>query len=547
MLDFEHFSGSISRMSSVRHYSGSSFRPTRKKKSYWKPILSLCFLGGCWYAYVECWDNIENWFKPQIVEVHSQVQAMNKLQSMFDAMNGSNEELLNMAKTMDKQVEWMNSAEGKTAFAWLLTMEMDRRGLNKEAEPVLISLLEKKLKRDDKESQTEKILSLKVALNWADVLAARDHDEQAEKLYTIVLNNAPEEEVSTRMACYAALTQYAYDKAQFERFASLAKEANSAVTRSLLQQPEDVQKLVKILLLQDTLPEQVTGVPTGTGSAISEELLKRFKLETSPDMGRIILKGINPILNSRKKFTPQETQELIERLDAATVCFRGSAEAMDCIPETMIAIARLQMQLGNLKDAAQILSRAEGIAMTLGVDAPRILSGMSINQDIAQMRAELERFRQAESLVKKAYEDINLAAAFLKAKDLNQAEKYSNQAMTVALENTSFVQVLQPLILNIQAEISAAREQWAVSEAQYGQLINKWDALSDQEKATLQNNLNTIQNAELYKKIHRAWAEVCKKQNRTTEARRVLTKIGEAPPEEPVKPSRRNRRSNSNR
>ncbi len=534
-------------MSSVRHYSGSSFRPTRKKKSYWKPILSLCILGGCWYAYVECWDNIENWFKPQIVEVHSQVQAMNKLQGMFDAMNGSNEELLNMAKTMDKQVEWMNSAEGKTAFAWLLTMEMDRRGLNKEAEPVLISLLEKKLKRGDKESQSEKILSLKVALNWADVLAARNHDEQAEKLYTIVLNNAPEEEVSTRMSCYAALTQYAYDKAQFERFASLAKEANSAVTRSLLQQPEDVQKLVKILLLQDTLPEQVIGVPTGTGSAISEELLKRFKLETSPDMGRIILKGINPILNSRKKFTPQETQELIERLDAATVCFRGSAESMDCIPETMIAIARLKMQLGNLKEAAHILSRAEGIAMTLGVDAPRILSGMSINQDIVQMRAELERFRQAESLVKKAYEDINLAAAFLKAKDLNQAEKYSNQAMTVALENTSFVQVLQPLILNIQAEISAAREQWAVAEAQYGQLIDKWDSLSEQEKATLQNNLNTIQNAELYKKIHRAWAEVCKKQNRTTEARRVLTKIGEAPPEEPIKPSRRNRRSNSNR
>ena len=39
--------------------------------------------------------------------------------------------------------------------------------------------------------------------------------------------------------------------------------------------------------------------------------------------------------------------------------------------------------------------------------------------------------------------------------------------MKVARENTTFVQALQPVILNLQAEISAGREQWSLSEAQY--------------------------------------------------------------------------------
>ena len=120
--------------------------------------------------------------------------------------------------------------------------------------------------------------------------------------------------------------------------------------------------------------------------------------------------------------------------------------------------------------------------------------------------------------------------------------KYLDQAMKVARENTTFVQALQPVILNLQAEISAGREQWPLSEAQYGKLVEEWDALSPEDKAKLQNNLASIQSGDLYNKIHRSWADVCLKQNRTTEARRVLAKIGEAPAEEPEKPASRRRR-----
>ena len=115
--------------------------------------------------------------------------------------------------------------------------------------------------------------------------------------------------------------------------------------------------------------------------------------------------------------------------------------------------------------------------MTLGVDAPRILSGSSLSQDIASMLSQLEKYSQAEALVKRAYEDVNVAAAFLKARDYDQSVKYLEQAMKVARENTTFVQALQPVILNLQAEISAGREKWALSESQYGKLIAEWLSL----------------------------------------------------------------------
>ncbi|MFR4436775.1 MAG: hypothetical protein ACLT8C_03565 [Akkermansia muciniphila] len=52
------------------------------------------------------------------------------------------------------------------------------------------------------------------------------------------------------------LIHYAYDQARFERFSALCKQAVSPVMRSMLNKPEDVKSMVKILLLQDTLPRQ---------------------------------------------------------------------------------------------------------------------------------------------------------------------------------------------------------------------------------------------------------------------------------------------------
>ncbi len=419
---------------------------------------------------------------------------------------------------------------------------MDRRGMLKESEPMLAALLEKKLADSASMPAEDRNRLLGVSLNWAREFAGRKHDATAEKLYEVILKNTPEEQVSIRLACLEPLAHYAYDQARFERFSALCKQAASPVMRSMLKKPEDVKSMVKILLLQDTLPDKTTGQPGGTGSAIARELLTKFRLTASPDMGRIILNELNMPLNARRKYSQAELKAMADQLEAALICFRAAETEMDCTPETMLALARVRMQMGDLKEASRLLSRAEGTAMTLGVDAPRILSGSSLSQDIEALRSQLEKYGQAEALVKRAYEDVNIAAAFLKARDYDQAMKYLDQAMKVARENTTFVQALQPVILNLQAEISAGREQWPLSEAQYGKLVEEWDALSPEDKAKLQNNLASIQSGDLYNKIHRSWADVCLKQNRTTEARRVLAKIGEAPAEEPEKPASRRRR-----
>lgn len=529
-------------MSSERHFSNKPYRPSRKKKSYWKPVLFLVVLGGLWFGYIQYWPTIEGWFKPTIHEVHSQTQAMGHLQGMLASWNGSDAELAQLAASVDKQVEWMNSPEARDSFTWLLAVEMDRRGMLKESEPMLASLLEKKLADSASMTAEDRGRLLGVSLNWAREFAARKHDATAEKLYEVILKNTPEDQVSIRLACLEPLAHYAYDQAKFERFSSLCQQAVSPVMRSRLKNPEDVKSMVKILLLQDTLPDKATGQPGTTGSAIARELLTKFRLTASPDMGRIILNELNMPLNARRKYSQVELKAMADQLEAALICFRAAETEMDCTPETMLALAKVRMQMGDLKEAGRLLSRAEGAAMTLGVDAPRILSGSSLSQDIAALRSQLEKYGQAEALVKRAYEDVNVAAAFLKARDYDQAMKYLDQAMKVARENTAFVQALQPVILNLQAEISAGREQWALSEAQYGKLVEEWDALNAEDQAKLQNNLASIQSQELYNKIHRNWADVCLKQNRTTEARRVLAKIGETPAEEPEKPASRRRR-----
>ncbi|MFR4436774.1 MAG: hypothetical protein ACLT8C_03560 [Akkermansia muciniphila] len=51
---------------------------------------------------------------------------------MLASWNGSDAELAQMASSVDKQVEWMNSPEARDSFAWLLAVEMDRRGMLKD-------------------------------------------------------------------------------------------------------------------------------------------------------------------------------------------------------------------------------------------------------------------------------------------------------------------------------------------------------------------------------------------------------------------------------
>ncbi|MFR4436777.1 MAG: hypothetical protein ACLT8C_03575 [Akkermansia muciniphila] len=55
-------------------------------------------------------------------------------------------------------------------------------------------------------------------------------------------------------------------------------------------------------------------------------------------------------------------------------------------------------------------------------------SGSSLSRDIASMRSQLEKYSQAEALVKRAYEDVNVAAAFLKARDYGKVSGAGNES-----------------------------------------------------------------------------------------------------------------------
>lgn len=252
-------------MSSERHFSSKPYRPARKKKSYWKPVLFLVLLGGLWFGYIQYWPTIEGWFKPTIHEVHSQTQAMGHLQDMLASWNGSDAELAQMASSVDKQVEWMNSPEARDSFAWLLAVEMDRRGMLKESEPMLAALLGKKLAASSSMTAEDNTRLLGVSLNWAREFARRKHDAVAEKLYEVILKNTPEDQVSIRLACLEPLIHYAYDQARFERFSALCKQAVSPVMRSMLNKPEDVKSMVKSCCFRILCQTGPPGCPVARG------------------------------------------------------------------------------------------------------------------------------------------------------------------------------------------------------------------------------------------------------------------------------------------
>lgn len=80
------------------------------------------------------------------------------------------------------------------------------------------------------------------------------------------------------------------------------------------------------------------GAAGGTGSAIARELLTKFRLTASPDMGRIILNELNMPLNARRKYSQAELKAMADQLEAALICFRAAETEMDCTPETMLAL-----------------------------------------------------------------------------------------------------------------------------------------------------------------------------------------------------------------
>ncbi|MFR4224009.1 MAG: hypothetical protein ACLT38_10595 [Akkermansia sp.] len=71
----------------------------------------------------------------------------------------------------------------------------------------------------------------------------------------------------------------------------------------MLNKPEDVKSMVKILLLQDTLPDRTTGLPGGTGNCPGASY--KFRLTANPDMGRIILNELKMPLNTRRKYSQE--------------------------------------------------------------------------------------------------------------------------------------------------------------------------------------------------------------------------------------------------
>ncbi|MFR4436776.1 MAG: hypothetical protein ACLT8C_03570 [Akkermansia muciniphila] len=46
------------------------------------------------------------------------------------------------------------------------------------------------------------------------------------------------------------------------------------------------------------------------------------------------------------EYSQEELKTMADQLEAALICFRAAETEMDCTPETMLALARVRMQMG---------------------------------------------------------------------------------------------------------------------------------------------------------------------------------------------------------
>ncbi len=535
-------------MSSDRQFAPRSFYSiSRKRKSILRPIVAGVIVIGAGVAcYVEFWPAISKWFEPKVEIIHSQDEALKKLQSLLTTWDGDTQKLIEVSKDVKSHINWIESDQAQESVEWLIATELDRRGAHQASEPLIITVLGKKLVALPDLIDTDKQQLLNNGFIWAEEFQSRGHSQSAETLYRTLLNKLPENRQDLRLKSLIALATLSNNRAGFKDMIAYMEQINDPKLLDSLSSSKDVKSIVNLLIQQDTIKSKETNQLHTEGTALAKSLLEKHRMSNSAEMGKIILNGLKSPLSSKQQFKANELKEMATQLEAALICFRATNSDMEYTPETLLALAQIKRDLGQLKEAEKLLSQAEGSAMTLGVDAPRILEGSSISDQIKTQRARLENVSNVEALVKKAYIDARLADSFVKAKNWEEATKYYNQALDVAKNNTKFQQALLPILYGIEANMFTQQEKYPESEGRYSYIIDTWDKLSEEDKAILAQNLQVLKAPDLYQIIHRAWADTCLKQNRTTEAKRVLAKINEELPKEEPK-SNSSRRNNSRR
>lgn len=505
--------------------SSRSFRKNRKSGWKRRVLFLLLAVAAVFGGYLYLWKPIVAWFQPRIQIVESQKEAMDKLNSIMVIWDGNTEKLQQTALNKDQLFAWMKDGNARESVNWLLAQELGVRGKWKEAHAMLLPLLEKQMKSLGSLPGENHDLAMKRCYDAAVLMQKRGDADNAEKLLDFIIEQGDGGDVDTYIAVIKLSSDIKAKAGRLKEAAGLVEKITTDRVWNKIHKDESVKDAVRLLLLSDSAQPADGGELPTKGRKLAWELLNRSRMTICPEMGIVLLSDIY-IPYSRENLTPDEVDAISSSLEKALVCFRASDADMTYIPEIMVGLARMELLKSRSGEASLWLDRAEGAAMTLGVDQPRILAGQSIKQDIGFLRSEIARVADAHQMLSDIEKKLNDADTYISNKAWGLADSTLRDARDMIQKHTVFARGYMPVCLAKRARMYAGQEKWEEASATYERLLADWNALSDEEKQILNSNLKAFGVSGLYETIHKDFASICLKLNRITRSRQLLQAIG---------------------
>lgn len=528
------------------HRPRSYTRPLRRKKSRWKGkvVLVLILAAAGWYGVPYLWNLGKKYTTPKTVTQVSQTEAMDKLKEVLLAWELTAEELKTYAQQPEQKFAWMENERARDSAKWLLAQELDSRGLWQQSQPMIIDLLKKRLQSSAKLTPEENKAVFASVVEWGDKFMARGDSSAAEQLSTMALQQKPES------AMYFNLLIKTIDlrnkKGDVQGALELLARLHSNEILSLLKTPESTRQAASYLLMQDDMVSRSTGNASTEGEKLAFTILEKANLSSSPEMGRILLARIKDRMADISSLTLDQNKALQKELEDILVCFRASGEDMVYAPEVMLAVAKLQNQTDNVPHTVLWLDRAEGSAMTLGVDTPRVLKGNSLKQDIAEIRNACREKLQQQTALQSLAGNIKTIAALLEAKDWKKARETAQASLQQA-KNSKFADGYIPVFAFQLATAYAGESNWSSATATYESVLTEWAQLSAEEEDIMPLRLAQMGYTDYYKILHRDLANAYLKQDMVTKATETMKAIGEELPKQEARRSGGRQSSSSRR
>ncbi len=529
-------------MSSYRPKSYS--RPLRRKKSRWmlKTLVFLLLAAVCWFVVPYVWKKVVEFFEPKYVTVVSNEEAVHKMNSVLSGWNMSNEDLIAFGQAWDEKQSWLPEGRPRQAAKWLLAQEYDLRGMWKNSHPVMLEILKKRI-QDVKDNPGKQEAVLGVVEQWGDLMAARNDDAAAEKLYSLALEQKPLSEAYLRVLLRDI--DLRNKQGDVDGVLALSEKLHQAEILKLTKTQETARKVARTLLQEDALRWKKSGVHPEVGEKLAYNLLTQAKLTNSPEMGRVLLlrkRAVLDHISSGPALSKTDNKQLRAELDQILVCFRADSEGMPYIPEVMMAMAKLYYADNDIQNTLAWLNRIEGAVLVLGVDTPRILKGASLANEMKQLRDQCELKLKFQAALQTLAQNAAQTNETLKAGNWKQAREASQKNIELAA-STSFTHGYTPLFTLQLGRAWMGESNWSNASSVYQGLLNKWKALTEGEQKILVENMKSLGCPDFDKVIYRELAESYLKQNMVTKATGILAEIGETPPKKESDGNKRNTRN----